>query len=271
MGNPSDSESMEHANVVTDKKDTLAANPSFSQNIHCRKNATDMSSSPHGTNACTPLHEMTNIAHDSLQSVMKSKRLFENTLKQRKKHPETNNQVPTHTLSILPHYNKVTLSQFAAKHSVTRVSCWATCTEHGVNDVTMRVTSTNATKLRFSKDDGGQPLFLLGQRDAPNGPHVGKSTDLSKWLSDEGCDSSLFTGKWIQNHYRWIVWKLAAMECRFPEQLGGRYLTYSHVLSQMKGRFEKELLNARRPAVRKILNRDCTASMPMILCVSQIL
>ena len=60
-------------------------------------------------------------------------------------------------------------------------------------------------------------------------------------------------------------------ERRFPEQLGGRYLTYGHVLSQMKGRFDKELRGARRPAVRKVLNRDCTASMPMILCVSQIL
>ncbi|KAL7527870.1 hypothetical protein ACHAXR_002175, partial [Thalassiosira sp. AJA248-18] len=61
------------------------------------------------------------------------------------------------------------------------------------------------------------------------------------------------------------------MERRFPGQLGGQYLTYSHILSQIKGRYEKELRGANRPAVRKILNRDVAASMPIILCVSQIL
>lgn len=64
---------------------------------------------------------------------------------------------------------------------------------------------------------------------------------------------------------------MAAMERRFPVQLGGQYLDYSHVLSQIKGRYEKELRGAKRPSVRKILNKDVSAGMPIILCVSQIL
>ena len=61
------------------------------------------------------------------------------------------------------------------------------------------------------------------------------------------------------------------MERRFHPQLGGIYLTYHHVLLQIKSRFEKELSNAKRPSVRKVLNRDVSASMPIVLCVAQIL
>jgi breast cancer 2 susceptibility protein len=115
------------------------------------------------------------------------------------------------------------------------------------------------------------PLFFLGQTYPPKCTNVGKITDILDWLCCQGCDKTLVTEKWIKNHYRWIVWKLAAMERRFPEQLGGQYLTFSHVLSQIKGRYEKELCRANRPAVRKILNRDVSPCVPIILCVSQIL
>jgi len=32
----------------------------------------------------------------------------------------------------------------------------------------------------------------------------------------------LISSAWVNNHYRWIVWKLAAMEVSFPHQFGGR-------------------------------------------------
>jgi len=39
----------------------------------------------------------------------------------------------------------------------------------------------------------------------------------------------------------------------------------------MKSRYQKELCSAKRPSVRKILNRDVSAGVPIVLCVSQIL
>ncbi len=39
----------------------------------------------------------------------------------------------------------------------------------------------------------------------------------------------------------------------------------------MKSRYEKELCSAKRPSVRKILNRDVSAGLPIVLCVAQIL
>jgi breast cancer 2 susceptibility protein len=213
-------------------------------------------SSPRERLRHTPIHEMANIVHDSLQSAMKSKRLFGSTVKARKEK------------SIK--YSKVALSQIGANNLATKVSTWASCIEHGVNDVTMRVTSVNAIKLRFNIHDN-MPLFFMGQIYPPKCTNVGKITDILDWLCCQGCDKTLVTEKWIKNHYRWIVWKLAAMERRFPEQLGGHYLTFSHVLSQIKGRYEKELCRANRPAVRKILNRDVSPCVPIILCISQIL
>ena len=38
----------------------------------------------------------------------------------------------------------------------------------------------------------------------------------------EGVDPKLISHDWVYNHYRWIVWKLAAMEVAFPRQFGGR-------------------------------------------------
>lgn len=248
--------------IVTDKKiapENLQAQSAQMVTVSQQKETANTLDTPR---ALTPLHEMTNfVANDSLQSVMKSKRLFQSSSKGRGPGPGPR---------IVDKFSTSTLGQFAAKHCAEKGSSWEECVEHGVKDVTMRVTSVNATKLRFCQEDGS-PLFFLGQRDAPRCSHVGKSSDIREWLCRQGCDKSLIPEKWVQNHFRWVVWKLAAMERRFPEQLAGHYLTYSHVLSQIKGRYEKELRGARRPAVRKVLNKDVTASSPMILCVSQIL
>lgn len=35
-------------------------------------------------------------------------------------------------------------------------------------------------------------------------------------------DSKLISFQWFSNHYKWLVWKLAALEVCFPEAVGGR-------------------------------------------------
>ena len=204
----------------------------------------------------TPIYEISNNLHDPLQSAMKSKRLFDSTVKARRE--------------ISMKYSKIALRQIGPIGRAIKMRSWESIIKHRVKDVTMRVNSINAIKLRFNMHDS-TPLFFLGQRDAPKAINVGKISDILDSLCCQGCDKTLICEKWIKNHYRWIVWKLAAMERRFPEELGGQYLTYCHVLSQMKCRYEKEICAANRPAVRKILNRDVSSCMPIILCVSQIL
>jgi len=45
-------------------------------------------------------------------------------------------------------------------------------------------------------------------------------------LSTPGVDGQLISEQWIANHYRWLVWKLAAMEVAFPGQFAGRQVYF---------------------------------------------
>lgn len=44
----------------------------------------------------------------------------------------------------------------------------------------------------------------------------------SSFSLSPGVDSSLISKEWFINHYRWVVWKLAAMEICFPNRWAGR-------------------------------------------------
>ena len=85
-----------------------------------------------------------------------------------------------------------------------------------------------------------------------------------------GVDRALVSPEWFSNHYRWVVWKLAAMEVSFPHRLGGRCLTPDWLMLQMKYRYDREIDLAQRPALRKICEGDDVPSRTMILCVSHI-
>ncbi|XP_068123150.1 breast cancer type 2 susceptibility protein isoform X2 [Hyperolius riggenbachi] len=86
-----------------------------------------------------------------------------------------------------------------------------------------------------------------------------------------GVDPKLISPDWVYNHYRWIVWKLAAMEVMFPEVFASRCLTPERVLLQLKYRYDVEVDKSQRSALRKIMERDDTATKTLVLCVSKII
>ncbi|XP_040278374.1 breast cancer type 2 susceptibility protein, partial [Bufo bufo] len=86
-----------------------------------------------------------------------------------------------------------------------------------------------------------------------------------------GVDPKLITPEWVYNHCQWIVWKLAAMEVKFPMTFAGRCLTPDRVLLQLKYRYDVEIDQCRRSAVRKIMERDDTPAKTLVLCISKIL
>ena len=45
---------------------------------------------------------------------------------------------------------------------------------------------------------------------------------VSAFLTTPGVERRLISDQWIANHYRWLVWKLAAMEVSFPRHFAGR-------------------------------------------------
>jgi len=71
---------------------------------------------------------------------------------------------------------------------------------------------------------------------------------------------------WVANHYRWVVWKLAAVSRHFSVNR----LTFKRVLSQLKWRFEQEIELSNVPALRAICRRAAAASHFLVLAVSEV-
>lgn len=107
--------------------------------------------------------------------------------------------------------------------------------------------------------------------------------------SMDSVDVNLLPKNWIQNHFKWIVWKLASYDRMFASQFD-RCLTVENVVQQLKYRFvfhlfvfiffakiykiknryDREIDKAERPIVRKILEKDDTSQRRMVLCVANI-
>jgi len=68
----------------------------------------------------------------------------------------------------------------------------------------------------------------------------------------------------VANHYRWVIWKLAAVSRRFSVNR----LAFKHVVSQLVWRFEREVELSILPALRAIRQRDAAASHFLVLAVS---
>ncbi|NWW96913.1 BRCA2 protein, partial [Rhynochetos jubatus] len=151
----------------------------------------------------------------------------------------------------------------------------------GVSTHCVQVNSTNAESFQFLVKDFFSKEYLL----AGNGMQLADGgwlipTDEGKAGKDEfyralcdtpGVDPKLITEAWVYNHYRWIVWKLAAMEVSFPHEFANRCLTPETVLLQLKYRYDLEIDKSKRSAIKKITERDDAAGKTLVLCISKII
>ncbi|EDO34687.1 predicted protein, partial [Nematostella vectensis] len=148
----------------------------------------------------------------------------------------------------------------------------------GVSGEVQAVTSANAGSFRFDgrafcseharateggirTEDGG--LVRLG-----SDGRVGLEEIEAAFLGTPGVDPSLVCTGWVANHFRWIVWKLAALEVSFPQCFAGRCLTPDWVMCQLKYRYDLEIDRSHRSALKKVLERDDASTKTMVLCVS---
>ena len=136
------------------------------------------------------------------------------------------------------------------------------CRSAKVSETTLGINPSNAVDVKFRCDDGS-PV-------RPEQDHsyaVQSLDDFGRDLQGRGYS---VTDKWTRNHVRWIVWKLASLERRFPKVLGKSCLTYDNVLSQLDSRYRQEQKDGQRSALHQILNRDESSRVPLALCVSGI-
>ena len=118
---------------------------------------------------------------------------------------------------------------------------------------------------------------------------LGAAAALDELLSI-GC--KLATKEWVNNHYCFVLWKLAGMVCLDPDAESDperkrwcwkeviRQLRYRYVSStscapscgypNLEQRYEREIHRGQRPPLRKVVASDANAAAPMVLCVSDI-
>ncbi|KAJ8550224.1 hypothetical protein K7X08_035710 [Anisodus acutangulus] len=89
-------------------------------------------------------------------------------------------------------------------------------------------------------------------------------------LSRSGASMQYVSKKWVTNHYKWIVWKLASYERCYNAKFSGKLWTISNVLEELKYRYEREVNYGHRSAIKRILEGDVPPSSMMVLCVSNI-
>ena len=100
-------------------------------------------------------------------------------------------------------------------------------------------------------------------------PHFGPE-EAHAALIEAGAQAACCPLEWIQNHWRWIVWKFAALLRAFPFKYSADNLSPAWLLSQLAYRYEREVNSAQRSALKRCLERDDTPSKYMCLAVAQV-
>ncbi|XP_014779964.1 breast cancer type 2 susceptibility protein [Octopus bimaculoides] len=147
----------------------------------------------------------------------------------------------------------------------------------GVRQSVLNINSTNAENYHFQLSDFYNisyfDKFVIGDGAllVPNDSgSAGKKEFFRSFLTIESVDPNLISRAWFFNHYRWVIWKLAAYEVTLPTLFGGRCLSPEMVALQLKYRYDLEIDNCKRSALRKVTERDDTPAKRMILCVSNV-
>ncbi|GAB6026001.1 Breast cancer 2, early onset [Chamberlinius hualienensis] len=179
----------------------------------------------------------------------------------------------------LKHSNKkISIKDFVGSSHPLRLT-FNQLLERGLKKSTLNVNVSNAEEYCFALNE------LTDSDDVKDGTlnmacgavliynednRAGKSEFHRALLDTPGVDPNLIAERWVFNHYRWIIWKLASLEIKFPDEFGGKLLTPNTVLDQLHYRYNCEIDHSQRSAIKKLVEQDDTPFKTIILCVVSI-
>lgn len=141
--------------------------------------------------------------------------------------------------------------------------------------VLQHLSASNATVFRWSArllhdlgaslqyDESGQQIV------AGADGSVGLDELYHSFTAIPGVQVQYATLSWVTNHFRWILWKLAALARRFPAMCRSWY-TPVRVLEELQYRYYREYISAERSALMRVLQKDEFAHRYMVLCVGAV-
>ncbi|XP_046823824.1 breast cancer type 2 susceptibility protein-like isoform X2 [Vespa crabro] len=152
----------------------------------------------------------------------------------------------------------------------------------GISPEILTITSTTAPSFKFRCIDFYREKIIhnnSGSLEMEDDGHLIPDKDdclgileiKRSFLASPGIDPNLLSRDWIENHYKWIIWKLASMDrIKFNSINLPRSLTPANVMLQLKYRYDREIDRSQRSCLRRILEKDDSASKRMVLCVSSL-
>ncbi|KAK7075245.1 Breast cancer 2, early onset [Halocaridina rubra] len=132
-----------------------------------------------------------------------------------------------------------------------------------------KITGDNAKLYRFPVRDEsvtvdcGEGCHIIPGKDEC----IGAAEVEQGFFCMPGVQPKFLPQGWVANHYRWIVWKLAALERRLIQR---KLLTIENVIARLKYRYDREIDRVERPIIRKITEHDDTPQKTMVLCIAGI-
>ena len=151
--------------------------------------------------------------------------------------------------------------------------------ENGIEESTLNMTAETAKDHVFIGKRYFEETILTSQTSLTLGDNaqivlndacnVDFEVIANAFRTSSGVDPAKATSEWVENHYRWIVWKLATYERRFPLRCKN-ILHPHHVLLQLKYRYDLEIAGQSRSALKKIYEKDDIPSKCLVLVVADI-
>jgi hypothetical protein len=137
-----------------------------------------------------------------------------------------------------------------------------------VQQITIEIDSTNATRLLFDQHSGLPALFLRDQGLQTNDT---SSNAIRNALFNVGINTDLVSDRWFHQPISSRLHGSSHLSSAGVLKTAGKYLaSRTPRQCQMKNRYNKETRLRMRSSIRKILNKDVASSTLLILCVSHV-